>query len=109
MTSQKLNIAGTSYRAMRVWDGEHHNARFRFRDCQQLSRDRGFAHVCAQNAGGFRATRGLTLRRAESGRWHRLDIGRRGLARRFLVEIEPLVAGGIIQLEFDGKRIRIED
>ncbi|MDY0969139.1 hypothetical protein [Sphingomonas sp. CFBP9021] len=108
MGSRQLSIAGTSYSKIDVWNGEYHDVAVRFRKTTTLVRDRGYVHVCAQNAGGFSATRRLTLARAMRGKWHRFDIKRRDLARRFLIEIEPLVALGVVDLKFDGGRVRTD-
>lgn len=106
MSSKFLSIAGTSYSAFEVWNGDFHSVEVRFLRIPTIVRDRGYVHVCAQNAGGFCATRRLTLARARRGKWHRFNIKRRGLARRFLCEIEPLVALGIVDVRFDGGRLR---
>ena len=105
MRSRSLAIAGTSYPRFEVWNGQRHEVAIRFRQADTIVRDRGCVHVCAQNAAGFRATRRLTLERALRGKWHRFEIGRRDLARRFLVEIEPLVSLGLVDLKFDGARL----
>jgi hypothetical protein len=106
--SSKLTISGTAYLPFDVWTGDFHRVAVRFCRPETIGRDRGCVHVCAQNAGGYVATRRLTLSRARQGKWHRFDIKRRHLARRFLVEIEPLVALGVVDIRFDGRRIRIE-
>lgn len=106
MGSKRLSIAGTSYSAFEVWNGDHHNVEVRFRNRTTIVRDRGYVHVCAQNAGGFNATRRLTIARAIRGKWHRFDINRRPLARQFLIEIEHLVAMGNVEVRFDGGRLR---
>lgn len=106
MGSKYLSIGGTAYSAFEVWNGDFHSVEVRFRNRTTVSRDRGFVHVCAQNAGGFNATRRLTLARAMRGKWHRFDIKRRQLARRFLLEIEHLVAMGAVDVRFDGGRLR---
>lgn len=107
MGSKLLSIDGTSYSAFRVWNGDYHNVEVRFRSPATIVRDRGYVHVCAQNAGGFNATRRLTLDRAMRGKWHRFGVKRRHLARRFLLEIEHLVAAGAVDVRFDGGRVRI--
>ncbi len=108
MGSKFLSISGTSYSRFEVWNGDYHNVEVRFRSRSTIVRDRGYVHVCAQSAGGFSATRRLTLDRARRGKWHHFEIKRRDLARRFLLEIEPLVALGIVDLKFDGGRLRTE-
>ena len=90
MRSRKLRIAGTRYNPITVWNGERHRARIRIRDPRQLARDRGTLHTIFSRAANFRATRGLTLKRAARGQWHVVEIGRRDLARRLLIEIEML-------------------
>jgi hypothetical protein len=109
MASRRLTLTGTAYASFEVWNGEHHDVEVRFRSRATIVRDRGYVHVCAQNAGGFNATRRLTLARAIRGKWHRFGIGRRDLAQRFLREIEPLVAQGVVDLRFDGGRVSTED
>lgn len=108
MTSRQLKIAETAYRRFKVWNGDYHHVRFRFRNRNHIKRDRGLMHVHVQNASGFNGTRRLTSSRAACGKWHSFEIGRRGLARDFLIDIEPLVLAGIIQVEFDGERLRLE-
>lgn len=109
MTSKRRTIVGTSYAPMLVWNGEYHRVRIRFRNRRNISRNRGFAHVCVQNAAGFQATRRLTIERAYRGKWHSFDIGRRRLARRFMIEIEPLVLLGAVEVEMDGERVTASD
>jgi len=106
MGSKRLSIEGTSYQSFEVWNGDYHNVEVRFPNSSTIVRDRGYVHVCAQNAGGFNATRRLTIARAMRGKWHRFDIKRRPLARRFLIEIEHLVATGNVEVRFDGGRLR---
>lgn len=105
MGSKRLSITGTPL-AFEVWNGDHHNVEIRFRNSATIVRDRGYVHVCAQNAGGFNATRRLAIARAMRGKWHRFDIKCRPLARRFLIEIEHLVAMGNVEVRFDGGRLR---
>ena len=108
MASKMLTVDDLSYFPIEVWDGHYHHVEVRFRPTETIDRDRGFVHVCVQNAGGFVATRRLTLARALRGKWHRFEIKRRDLAKRFLVEIEPLVRDGRVVLKFDGGRVRTQ-
>lgn len=103
MKSKLRTIAGTAYAPMRVWEGDYHSVRMRFRTRRHLKRDRGFAHVCVQNAAGFGGTRRLTKRRAYRGKWHAFEIHRRGLARQFLIDVELLVLQGAVEIELDGE------
>lgn len=102
MRSKHLGISGTCYTPMTVWNGENHRVRIRFRNARHISRDRGTVHTIVQRAAGFNGTRRLTLKRAARGKWHEVSIGRRKLAKRLMIEIEPLVVLGIVEIELDG-------
>lgn len=79
--------------------------RFRVVDASNVGRDRGTLHVIASRAAGFGATRGLTERRAARGRWHAVAVGRRDLTRRMLIDLEPLVIQGVVEVELDGRAV----
>lgn len=101
----RLTIPGTAYRRMFVLDGPRHRVRFRLVDGTNVGRDRGTLHAIACRAAGFSATRRLTERRASRGRWHAVEVGRRDLTRRMLVDLEPLALQGIVEIELDGRRV----
>lgn len=107
MAHKNLRIAGTRYLPMRVWDGEQHRVRVRFRKRLHVPRDRGTLHTIICRATGYRGTRHLTEARAMKGNWHSLDIGRRTLAKRFMIEIEGLAALGIVEVMLDGKLVQL--
>src|ERR1043165_1637010 len=64
-------ISGTGYLPMRVWDGERHRVRFRFRERRDVSRNRGFAHVCVQTAAADRCPTESGCASAKDGRLDR--------------------------------------
>jgi hypothetical protein len=94
---------------MTVWNGEYHRVRIRFRKNHQIERDRGTVHTIVSRAVNFRGTRRLTIERASRGKWHVIDIGRRSLARRFMVEMELLAVLGIVEIELDGHHVAIAE
>ena len=107
MTIRRLKIPGTVYRRMTVLDGAHHRVRVRFVDASNIGRDRGTLHTIICRAAGYRGTRRLTERRAAKGRWHVVDIGRRDLTRRMMVDLEPLAVSGVLEFELDGRLVRL--
>lgn len=56
MDTRKLTIKGTAYSPFDVWNGEYHDVAVRFRKPATIVRDRGYVHVCAQNAAGYSAS-----------------------------------------------------
>lgn len=109
MRSKKLRIPGTRYCPMTVWNGEYHRVRIRFRNKRQIPRDRGTVHTIVSRAANYRGTRRLTIDRASRGKWHAVDIGRRALAKRFMIEIELLAVLGIVEIELDGHVVAIAE
>lgn len=94
---------------MNVWNGEDHRVRIRFRDKRQVARDRGTVHTIISRAASYRGTRRLTIDRACRGKWHTFKIGRRKLAKRFLIEIELLARLGIVEVELDGHVVEMSE
>lgn len=107
MQFKKLRIPGTLYKSMKVRDGERHQVRIRFRDTTRVECDRGTVHTIVQRAANFTAARRLTIDRALRGKWHTVDIGRRSLTRRLMVEIEDLATRGVVEVELDGYVVKL--
>ncbi len=105
MMTRRLRIVGSAYRRMNVWDGDYHELAIRILD--RSAATRWCAQSPVQNAAGFGVLEGMTDAAAYRRRWHRFPVKRRRLARRFMVQIEPLVIAGLVAVELDGERVRI--
>lgn len=59
-----------------------------------------------QNAGGFRALAGFDDPCARGGRWHSFYVGHQ-LVSRFVRQIEPYAARGLVDVKIDGRAMRL--
>jgi len=92
---------------MLVWDGEYHEIGVCVLDRDDPAGTRWQVQCRVQRAASFGANRRLTDAAACRRRWHRFPVGQRRLARRFMIEIEPLVVAKLVTVELDGERVRI--
>ncbi len=59
-----------------------------------------------QNAGTFRANKGFNDANARRHRWHKFKVPDR-LVARFARQSEPFVFQGLVQVEIDGRALRV--
>ena len=105
--AKRLTISGTAFERMLVWNGDYHEVELRVLDPDDPCGTRWVAQEAVQNAAGFPGLRRFTNEVAYRRRWHRFPIKRRRLARRFMIQIEPLVREGLVAVRLDGERVRV--
>lgn len=92
-----------------IWGHGPHVVRQRIVDGWDYSFTRWILQRAVQRAGnlGFRSLDGLTDEAALKHRWHRFEINRPRLVRRFLTEIAPLLRRGLVEICLDGVAIAL--
>ncbi|MFZ1923575.1 MAG: hypothetical protein WAU57_18285 [Xanthobacteraceae bacterium] len=63
--------------------------------------------MAIQNAASIRALKGFTDASVRQGRVHSFSVSRTRLLRRFITEINALVANGRVIVEVDGAVVRV--
>lgn len=86
--------------------GTLHSIRVQITDRRQPEESRWHAQWAVQRGASCRALEGFNDMLARRGGWHSFKI-RAGLLRRFLLDVEKLVARGRMAVEVDGRLIRI--
>lgn len=99
--------SAVSYTALRVRGGARHDVLVRVLDSRRPKEARWHLQFAIQRAASFRALRGFTDLAARRQLWHAFTINRTQLLRRFLIDVEALVAASRIAIVVDGTRVRI--
>lgn len=87
---------------LRVRSGQKHEVWVRVLDRAEPEEARWHLQRPIELAAGFGALKGFTDAAARRREWHRFEIGRTQLLRRFLRDVRLLVAAGRVSIEVDG-------
>jgi hypothetical protein len=96
----------SQYQALKVSGEDKHNVFVQVTDRRQPEEARWYLQWPMLRAAGGRCLKGFKNEAARRGAWHRFSV-RRTLLRRFLLDIEHLVAQGRVVVEVDGRLVRI--
>jgi len=99
--------SAVSYTALRVRRGSQHDVSVRVLDSKRPKEARWHLQFAIQRSASFRALRGFTDLAARRQQWHDFAVNRTQLLRRFLIDVETLVAAGRVAIVVDGTRVRI--
>lgn len=91
--------------SLTIRGGSVHDVAVCIADTDEPEEARWHLQFAVQNAGSFRALKGLKDTLARSGGWHRFKIGSTRLTRRFIRQIDRLIVEGRVTVKIDGARV----
>ena len=99
--------SAVTYAALRVRGGRRHDVSVRVLDRNRPEEARWHLQFAMQRAASFGCLNGFGDIVARTRRWHDFQVNRTRLLRRFLIDIERLVAEGRAAVVVDGVRVRV--
>ena len=108
MTTAKILTfpRSSNYVAHRIKSREKHSVWIQIADRKKPKEARWYMQWPLMRAAGGRCLKGFTNEAARRGDWHEIKV-RDELLRRFLLDIEELVSRGRVQVEVDGRMVKI--
>ena len=99
--------ASVGFRPLCIQSGSKHAVSVRITDATRPEEARWYAQFGVQRAASFSALDGFDDDAAQNQTWHSFEVSRTFLIRRFLRDIEWLVAACRVDVKIDGARVRI--
>ena len=105
--AQVLQFPSRAFQPLRVHSGSKHSVHIRVNDARRPEEARWFTQFAVQRAASFRALKGFDDSAARNQNWHTFQVSRTFLIRRFLRDVESLIAAGRLDVKVDGTKVRI--